>query len=399
MPTDPPNGVHSEVGRLRRVLVCEPGLAHRRLTPTNAADLLFDDVLWVENAQRPRAFVAGCGRATWRCSSCTTCWPRPWRCRAPATGFWTARSCPTTSGWSSSTTPASSSSGSSRAGWLSSSSAAWPPPTSRASTTTTSGSPRLPRRTRVRHAAAAQHPLHARHDLLAVRRRHPQPALLAGPPRRDAADEGRLPVPPRVRRLDRLVGRPRAGLGARDGRGRGRHAGRQRHRARRDERTDVTPGHHAAGVGTVRPGRRRARRGRRDAAAAGGDAPRHGVHVRGPRRGDALPEDRRRHPLLHPAARRHRGRRRHRRGHDPVRRRRRRLARAPGLRVIETGGDAYASDASSGTPGTTRSPSNRASCSPTTATPPPTRCCGRQASRCSRSAAPSWAGDVAAAIA
>ncbi|MDR3033248.1 MAG: arginine deiminase [Kitasatospora sp.] len=52
-------GVHSEVGRLRKVLVCRPGLAHRRLTPGNAADLLFDDVMWVENAQRDHAgFVA-----------------------------------------------------------------------------------------------------------------------------------------------------------------------------------------------------------------------------------------------------------------------------------------------------------------------------------------------------
>jgi arginine deiminase len=48
-------GVHSEVGRLRKVLVCQPGLAHRRLTPTNSDDLLFDDVLWVENAQRDHA--------------------------------------------------------------------------------------------------------------------------------------------------------------------------------------------------------------------------------------------------------------------------------------------------------------------------------------------------------
>ncbi|MGW6527733.1 arginine deiminase [Streptomyces venezuelae] len=52
-------GVHSEVGRLRKVLVCAPALAHRRLTPTNSADLLFDDVMWVENAQRDHAaFVA-----------------------------------------------------------------------------------------------------------------------------------------------------------------------------------------------------------------------------------------------------------------------------------------------------------------------------------------------------
>ncbi|WP_371526384.1 arginine deiminase [Streptomyces sp. NBC_01283] len=54
-PATPNFGVHSEVGRLRKVLVCAPGLAHRRLTPTNADDLLFDDVMWVENAQRDHA--------------------------------------------------------------------------------------------------------------------------------------------------------------------------------------------------------------------------------------------------------------------------------------------------------------------------------------------------------
>lgn len=53
------HGVHSEVGRLRKVLVCSPGLAHLRLTPTSSDDLLFDDVLWVEAAQRDHAdFVA-----------------------------------------------------------------------------------------------------------------------------------------------------------------------------------------------------------------------------------------------------------------------------------------------------------------------------------------------------
>jgi arginine deiminase len=46
------HGVHSEVGHLRKVLVCAPGLAHNRLTPSNCDDLLFDDVLWVERAQR-----------------------------------------------------------------------------------------------------------------------------------------------------------------------------------------------------------------------------------------------------------------------------------------------------------------------------------------------------------
>jgi arginine deiminase len=48
----PAYGVHSEIGTLRKVLVCAPGLAHKRLTPTNCHDLLFDDVMWVQNAQR-----------------------------------------------------------------------------------------------------------------------------------------------------------------------------------------------------------------------------------------------------------------------------------------------------------------------------------------------------------
>jgi arginine deiminase len=44
-------GVHSEVGRLRKVLVCRPGLAQKRLTPANCKELLFDDVLWVSQAR------------------------------------------------------------------------------------------------------------------------------------------------------------------------------------------------------------------------------------------------------------------------------------------------------------------------------------------------------------
>jgi arginine deiminase len=45
-------GVHSEVGKLRTVMVCRPSLAHQRLTPGNCRDLLFDDVIWVHEAQR-----------------------------------------------------------------------------------------------------------------------------------------------------------------------------------------------------------------------------------------------------------------------------------------------------------------------------------------------------------
>src|SRR4029453_16214120 len=44
-------GVHSEIGKLRKVMVCRPGLAHLRLTPDNCHDLLFDDVIWVHEAE------------------------------------------------------------------------------------------------------------------------------------------------------------------------------------------------------------------------------------------------------------------------------------------------------------------------------------------------------------
>ncbi|HUD79953.1 MAG TPA: arginine deiminase [Streptosporangiaceae bacterium] len=43
--------VDSEVGRLRQVIVHRPGLELKRLTPDNAAELLFDDLLWVTEAQ------------------------------------------------------------------------------------------------------------------------------------------------------------------------------------------------------------------------------------------------------------------------------------------------------------------------------------------------------------
>ncbi|HFE66949.1 MAG TPA: arginine deiminase, partial [Chloroflexi bacterium] len=52
-------GVYSEVGKLRKVLVHRPELSLQRLTPANHDDLLFDDVLWVEHAQKEHdEFVA-----------------------------------------------------------------------------------------------------------------------------------------------------------------------------------------------------------------------------------------------------------------------------------------------------------------------------------------------------
>ena len=46
-----PFGVNSEVGRLRQVMVHRPRLEHPRMTLLNAAELLFDDVLWVARAK------------------------------------------------------------------------------------------------------------------------------------------------------------------------------------------------------------------------------------------------------------------------------------------------------------------------------------------------------------
>ena len=103
-------GVHSEVGKLRKVLVCSPGLAHERLTPTNCDDLLFDDVLWVQNARRDHfdfidkmrdrdVEVVELHEPAHRDDGRS---PR----RRP--GCWTARSCRTKSVSDSSTTPAAS---------------------------------------------------------------------------------------------------------------------------------------------------------------------------------------------------------------------------------------------------------------------------------------------------
>ena len=57
-------GVHSEVGRLRRVVLHRPDLELRRLTPSNKDELLFDDVLWVKRARQEHdAFADALARA------------------------------------------------------------------------------------------------------------------------------------------------------------------------------------------------------------------------------------------------------------------------------------------------------------------------------------------------
>lgn len=56
-------GVHSECGKLHTVMVCRPSLAHKRLTPDNCHGLLFDDVIWVERAQKDHDYFVGQMRA------------------------------------------------------------------------------------------------------------------------------------------------------------------------------------------------------------------------------------------------------------------------------------------------------------------------------------------------
>lgn len=52
-------GVASEVGRLRQVIVHRPGLELARLSPTNARELLFDDLPWLERAEEEHDAFTG----------------------------------------------------------------------------------------------------------------------------------------------------------------------------------------------------------------------------------------------------------------------------------------------------------------------------------------------------
>ncbi len=51
MSLPPAPSIRSEVGRLRTVLLHRPGEELRRVTPTTMGELLFDELLWVEEAQ------------------------------------------------------------------------------------------------------------------------------------------------------------------------------------------------------------------------------------------------------------------------------------------------------------------------------------------------------------
>ncbi|MGD9986207.1 amino acid permease [Pseudonocardia sp.] len=93
-------GVHSEVGTLRKVLVCAPGRAHERLTPGNCDDLLFDDVLWVQNARRDHFdFMSEMRQQGVEVVELHSLLAEISTSPRPANGCSTARSSPTRSAW------------------------------------------------------------------------------------------------------------------------------------------------------------------------------------------------------------------------------------------------------------------------------------------------------------
>ena len=184
---------------------------------------------------------------------------------------------------------------------------------------------------------------HPRHDVLDLRRRHPEPAVLAGAPRGDDPRHRDLQIPPRLCRQGQcVVGRSDRGSWARHPRRRRRDADRQGQRPNRHGRAHLAPGDQPARGGVVCQGCGRARHRRGDAAAAGGDAPRHGVHLRRPRLCADLSRHRQHDPgLLVPAGQ-------HRRAGFDLRKDDKPfvdvVAEALGLkklRVVETGGNAY----------------------------------------------------------
>ena len=210
-------GVHSEVGQLRKVMVCAPGRAHQRLTPSNCDDLLFDDVLWVDNAKRDHfdfmtkmrdrgVDVAGDAQSSGRDG------------RGPRSKEMDSRQ------------PGDRQSGRDRSRRRGALLSRRPegsrsrrdadrrpvdPGISRPYRRRDAGAgARRSRRQRISAAAAPQHALHPRHDLLDLWRRDAEPALLAGAARGDDPHHLDLQVPSRLRRQGQcVVGRSRPKTG------------------------------------------------------------------------------------------------------------------------------------------------------------------------------------------
>lgn len=78
-------GIDSEVGQLREVIVHRPGSELDRLTPANAAALLFDDVMWAERARNEHDGFEALHEHCVRVHHFGTLLPRPWPRRPDAT--------------------------------------------------------------------------------------------------------------------------------------------------------------------------------------------------------------------------------------------------------------------------------------------------------------------------
>ena len=284
-------GVHSEVGRLRRVMVHRPGLEHSRLTPSNAEELLFDDVLWVARAKAEHDMFAEVMRdrgvevfhaEQLLAEALARPEARDWVCghilNEREVGIAAARAGPRVGR-----------DGGRRRlvaefliGGI-----------TRADVAAGRGAGVGVGRPDVHAAAAAAElPVPARPVVLDLRRRHAQPDDQAGPQAGDDDHGGHLPVPPDVRRrgVPDLAGRRRRGLGPLPRRGRRRAADRQRHGDDRHGRA-----HHPAGGAVDRPV---AVPGRVGHAGAGGapaqvaqlHAPGHGDHDVRPGPGHLFPQ-------------------------------------------------------------------------------------------------------------
>ena len=243
-----PFGAHSEVGRLRRVMVHRPGLEHARLTPSNAEELLFDDVLWVSRAKAEHDMFRNVMQErgvevfeaeTLLAEALARPEARDWVCghilnerEVGITAAARARE------------------------WAETADAPLVAEfliggITKADVTRDLGlvwESAYP--TSIAAAAAAELLVPARPVLLDLQRRHDQPDDQAGPQAGDDDHGGHLPVPPDVRRraVPHLAGRVGRGLGPLPCRGRGRAADRGRHGDDRHGRA-----HHAAGGDVDRP--------------------------------------------------------------------------------------------------------------------------------------------------
>ena len=68
--------VESEIGRLEQVILHRPGDEMKRLTPQNKDDLLFDDILWLAEAQEEHDnSQTYCAHVASKYFICKICWP------------------------------------------------------------------------------------------------------------------------------------------------------------------------------------------------------------------------------------------------------------------------------------------------------------------------------------